>query len=57
MKSNSKELLECASKALNKMSEKRKQAEKETRHIIETICKPFVERDEYYVLEKEDNIF
>ena len=57
MKSNSKELLECASKALNKMSEKRKQAEKETRHIIETICKPFVERDEYYVLEQEDNIF
>ena len=47
MKSNSKELLECASKALNKMSEKRKWAKKETRHIIETICKPFVKRDEY----------
>ena len=28
MKSNSKELLECASKALNKMSEKRKWAKK-----------------------------
>lgn len=47
MKSNSKELLECASKTLNKMSEKRKWAEKESRHIIETICEPFVERDEH----------
>ena len=28
MKSNSKELLECASKALNKMSEKRKMGKK-----------------------------
>ena len=47
MKSNTKELLESASKALNKMSEKSKWAEKETRHIVETICEPFVERDEY----------
>lgn len=42
-----KENIDCAMKALYKMEEKRKWAEKQARPIVAAICKPFIERDEY----------
>ena len=42
-----KENIDCAMKALYKMEEKRKWAEKEVRPIVATICELFIKREEY----------
>lgn len=48
MKSDkNKENIDSATKALHKMKEKREWAEKEAMHIVETICQPYIEMNEY----------
>ena len=47
LKDKNKESIDCAMKALNKMEEKQKWAEKQARPIIAAICKPFIEREAY----------
>lgn len=47
LKDKNKESIDCAMKALYKMEEKRKWAEKEAIPIIAAICKPFIEREAY----------
>ena len=47
LKDENKESIDCAMKVLYKMKEKRKWAEKEARHIVATICEPFIEREKY----------
>ena len=42
-----KENIDCAMKALYKMKEKRKWAEKEVRPIVAAVCVPFIKREEY----------
>ena len=42
-----KESIDCAMKAIYKMEEKCKWAEKEVRPIVAAICEPFIKREEY----------
>lgn len=47
LKDKNKESIDCAMKVIYKMEEKQKWAEKEARHIVATICEPFIEREAY----------
>ncbi|MDE5888516.1 MAG: hypothetical protein K2H20_00680, partial [Bacilli bacterium] len=47
-KEDKQRLLECASKVLNSMAEKRAKAQKEAKEIIAVFAAPFVEREAYY---------
>ena len=42
-----KESIDCAMKAIYKMEENRKWAEKEVRPIVAAVCVPFIKREEY----------
>ena len=44
LKDKNKESIDCAMKALYKMEEKRKWAEKEVRPIVAAVCEPFIKR-------------
>lgn len=46
---NNDELIASAMKAIHSMNEKSKKATQEAKHIIESICIPFIERDKKYL--------
>ena len=47
LKDENKETIDCAMKALYKMKEKRKWAEKEAIPIVAAFCESFIKREEY----------